>query len=286
MFLSSSLRLLSIVFILLALARPQWGFFWGENKFQGFDILIALDTSKSMLADDIYPNRLEFSKNRIKNFINGLKNDRVGLIAFAGQAFLECPLTVDRGGVLLVLKALNTESIPRGGTSMAGAIEEAIRSYKDSAIGEKLLFIITDGENTTGDLDKAIEKAKDKGLVIICIGIGSLEGKHIYFLDDDGRNTVLKDREGNIVKSILDEKTLEKISSETGGIYIRATQEDFGLWNAYESFYDKLKKNTITDKVSKVYEERFQIFLVLALLLLISELLLERSSSKSKNRKK
>jgi Ca-activated chloride channel family protein len=281
-FLTAGLRFLSVMFILIALAGPQWGFFWEENISRGYDILIALDTSKSMLANDVHPDRLRAAKKNIKNFINGIGADRVGLIAFSGQAFLQCPLTVDHDGLLLVLRSLGTESIPKGGTSIAEAIEEAVRGYKGSETDQKLLILITDGENNSGDMKKALDNAQKKGLMISSVGIGSSDGGTIKILNEDGTGSFLKDKTGNIVNSALDEETLRMIANRTGGIYVRASPGKFGLWEIYEGIASKYEKSVRGNNITRIYKERFQLFLIPAFMLLLIEILLEKNTKKNK----
>jgi len=271
-FRNGALRTLSILFILMALARPQWGFFWEKNVSKGFDILIALDTSKSMLARDEYPDRLEFAKENIKDFVNGLRSDRVGLIAFAGGAFLQAPLTLDHDGFLLVLKSVDTNSVPRGGTSIAEAIEQAVRTSENSH-GDKLLVLITDGENTSGDIDEAIKKAVDAKLTVSSVGIGTSGGGEIPLIDADGNVSQARDKKGNIVRSRLDTVTLEKIAQKTGGVSVKADPEEFGLWKIYDGLENRFRTIEGADSINKVYEERFQVFLTLAVICLMLELL-------------
>ncbi len=263
------LVILVLSLFMFALARPQWGFFWKENRFKGLDIIIALDTSKSMLARDVPPDRLSFAKSRIRDFVRNLKGDRVGLIAFAGRAFLQCPLTVDHGGFMLILNNISVNTIPRGGTSIAEAITEAARSYKGAETSDRILILITDGENTEGDLEKAIKEAREERIVVNCIGIGSKQGEPLRVLDEKGRSMFLKDKDGKVVKSSLDEVTLENIAEETGGMYVRATRDVFGLKKIYEEQLSGLERYQTKDRMVKVYNERFQIFLGIALICLI-----------------
>jgi len=266
----------AVIMIVIAMARPQWGFFWRENKFKGIDIMIAIDTSKSMLATDVPPDRLDFAKTRIRDFVRTLKGDRVGLIAFAGQAFLQCPLTVDHSGFMLILNNINVNTIPKGGTSIAQAISEAVRSYKGAETNDRILVLITDGENTEGDLEAAVEEAKKERIIISCIGIGSEGGDVIPVLDEKGQAAYLKDKEGKVVRSFLDEDTLKEISVGTGGLYVHATREVFGIRKVYEEVLSKLERREVEDRMVKVYEERFQIFLGIALLFLIFGLYLDK----------
>ncbi len=255
----------------LALMRPQWGFHWNEVKRKGLDIIIALDTSKSMLAQDIKPNRLARSKLAIKDLTKSLKGDRIGLIAFSGSAFLQCPLTVDYAGFLLSAESIDVDTIPKGGTSITSAIREAIKSYAGGQKKYKVLVIITDGEDHEGDALKAAEDAKKEGITVFCIGIGTKEGDIIPITQNDGHKEFLKDKQGNVIKSKLDEITLQKIALTTGGSYLRSSSTEFGLDLLYRERLSKMEKRELEGKMVKQYEERFQIILGLALLIFLSE---------------
>lgn len=266
---------------LVALMRPQWSFHWEKVKRKGLDIIIALDTSKSMLAEDIKPSRLERAKLAIRDFTKSLKGDRVGLIAFSGSAFLQCPLTVDYGGFLLSLDTIDTETIPKGGTSISSAIKEALRKLEGGEKKYKVLIIITDGESHEGDSQKAAEEAKEEGIEVFCIGIGTKEGELISVTNEAGQREFLKDRQGNVVKSRLDEAALQKIALTTGGSYVRSTSAEFGLELLYREKLSKMEKKELEGKMNKRYEERFQIPLGIALLLLLIEpLISEKKRSK------
>jgi len=266
-----SIVIVGIIFACISLMRPQWGFHWQETKRMGLDILIALDTSKSMLAQDVKPNRLERSKLAIKDMVAKLKGDRIGLIAFSGTAFLQCPLTADYSGFALTLDDLDTNAIPRGGTSISGAIREARRSYQGGLKKYKVLIVITDGEDHEGDPLAAAKEAADDGIRIFCIGIGTKEGELIPIRDEKGKLQFLKDRSGNTVKTQLNERVLEEIALATGGGYVRATNADFGLDLIYEQKLSQMEKRELQTKMKKSFEERFQIPLAVSFILLFLE---------------
>lgn len=268
--------LIIIVFSLIAFSfmRPQWGFKWQEIKRKGLDILAAVDVSRSMLAEDIKPNRLERTKLALADFVKHLKGDRIGLIAFSGSAFVQCPLTVDYSGFLLSVDALDINTIPKGGTSISSAIRQAIESYEGGLKKYKVLIIITDGEDHEGDPVKAAELAQKEGIKIFCIGIGTSEGELIPVTDESGNKAFLKDRSGAVVKSRLDEATLQKIALTTGGSYVRANSKEFGLDLIYKEKLSEMEKRELETKMAKQYEERFQIPLGIAFLLLAAEFLL------------
>ena len=265
------LIVIAVFLCVFSLLQPRWGFSWQEVKRKGLDILIAIDTSKSMLATDVKPNRLGRSKLAVKDLIKKIKGDRIGLIAFSGDAFLQCPLTVDYNGFLLSLESLDTDIIPKPGTAITAAIGEAIKSYEGVSKEYKVLVIITDGEDHEGELTKITERAKKEGIKIFCIGIGTREGELIPVVNDKGRKTFLKDKDGNFVKSRLNERLLQKIALATGGSYVRATGAEFGLDLIYEQKLSRMQKRDIEGRMAKKYKERFQIPLALAFLLLLIE---------------
>ncbi|MHB8155284.1 MAG: VWA domain-containing protein [Candidatus Omnitrophota bacterium] len=269
--LKAILLILGLLFCFFALLRPQWGFKWQELKRKGLDIIIALDTSKSMLANDIKPSRLERAKLAIGDFTQNLKGDRIGLITFAGSAFLGCPLTIDYGGFLLSLENIDVSNIPRGGTSISSAIKEAMRSYPAGEGKYKVLIIITDGEDHEGDPLRLAEEAKKEGIIICSIGIGTKEGELVFLKQEDGRKEFLRDNEGNAVKTRLNEEVLQKIALVCGGTYIRSTNIDFGLDLLYQGRLSKMEKREFEGKMDKLYAERFQIPLTIGLILILLE---------------
>ncbi|MEI8176283.1 MAG: VWA domain-containing protein [Candidatus Omnitrophota bacterium] len=272
--LKQSMIVMALLLIVIALMRPQWGFKWQEIKRRGLDILVAVDVSKSMLAEDIKPSRLGRAKLALADFVKNIKGDRVGLIAFAGSAFTQCPLTVDYGGFLLSVDALEVNVIPKGGTSISSAIRQAIESYEGGLKKYKALILITDGEDNEGDALAAAEAAKNDGIKIFCVGIGTPEGELIPVHDESGGTAFLKDSQGAVVKSRLDEATLQKIALTTGGSYVRAGSKEFGLDLIYREKLSGMEKRELETKMAKQYEERFQIPLLIAFLLLAAELLI------------
>jgi Ca-activated chloride channel family protein len=272
----------SIFIIIMSLMRPQWGFEWKEVKRSGLDILIAMDTSKSMLAEDVKPNRLERSRLAVKDLIKKLHGDRIGLIAFSGNAFLQCPLTSDYSGFMLSLDDTNVYSIPKGGTSISNAIRVALDSYEGGKKKYKVLVIITDGEDHEGNAVEWAEKAKEQGIKIYAIGIGTNEGDLIPVTDESGQKMFLKDSSGNIVKTRLDEDTLQNIALTTGGSYVKAASIEFGLDLIYDEKLSKMEKGDLEDKMVKKYNEKFQIPLAIAFLLICLETFIrERRKAKS-----
>jgi len=271
---------LVFIFSLLALMRPQWGFKWQEVNQQGLDILIAIDTSKSMLATDVKPNRLEKSKLAVKDLLKKLKGDRVGLIAFSGTAFQQCPLTSDYNGFMLALDDLNAASIPRGGTSISSAIKVAMDSYEGDQKKYKVLILITDGEDHEGNPVKKAEEAAKENVRIFCIGIGTTEGDLIQVSDSSGKRTFLKDNSGNIVKTSLNETVLKQIAVATNGMYVRSSGADFGLDVIYDKKLSAMERRDVKARMDKVYYERFQIPLTIALIFLLLEMVITNKKTR------
>jgi len=259
------------LFSVLALIRPQWGFQWQEIKRQGIDILVVVDTSKSMLTQDVKPNRLERTKFAIKDLLKKLRGDRIGLIAFSGEPFLICPLTVDYGGFQISLNDIDVETIPRGGTNIAKALTEAIKDYDKTSSKYKAVIIVTDGDNLEGDPIAVAKKAKELGIKVYTVGIGSAEGELIQIRNPNGQRVFLKDNQGNFVKSRLNEKLLKEIALITGGIYVKSSGSRFGLDLIYERELSKVAKRDIEAKMEKKYYERFQFPLGIAVVLLVIE---------------
>lgn len=263
----------ALLLCIFSLARPQWGFEWQEVKRTGLDMIIAMDVSKSMLARDVRPNRLERSKLAVKDLVRQLNGDRIGLIAFAGTAFLQCPLTIDYNGFILALDDVNTDTIPRSGTSISGAIKEAIDAFRGPEKKFKVLILITDGEELEGNAMNAANEAAQNGIRIYCVGVGTAEGDLIPAVDERGERAYLADKYGQAVKTRLNEDLLKKIAVATGGSYVHATQSDFGLILLYDKVLSKLEKHDLEVKMKKRYQERYQIFLGMAIALLFIEAL-------------
>ena len=268
----------AVILCLLALARPQWGFDWQEVKVAGVDILIAADVSKSMLATDVKPNRLERSKFAVKDLIKKLNGDRIGLVAFAGTAFTQCPLTIDYNGFMLALDDMGVGTIPRGGTSITAAIEEAMKDFAGADKKYKVLIIITDGEELEGNALISAQDAAGSGMKIYCVGVGSADGEIIPATADSGERGYLTDGQGNVIKTRLNEDLLKRIAIATGGSYVRATQGEFGLTLLYDRSISKLEKRDLESKMKRQYHEHFQVLLAIAgILLFIGPLISERS---------
>lgn len=266
------LLLAAIFTCFLALARPQYGHHWIDVKRKGIDILFAVDTSLSMGVEDIQPNRLERSKFAILDFLSQLDGDRVGLMPFAGSAFLMCPLTVDYNAFEQSLQAVDTNIIPEPGTNLGEAIREAETVLHNDA-NHKLLIIVTDGENLQGDAVAAAAKAAENGMTIFTVGVGTPQGELIPNFSD-GRQSFVKDSSGKFVISKLDERTLRAIAETTGGLYAPLGNKGQGLATIYQQKLILIPKEKLAEKRHKVPIDRFPWFLGIALILLIAEYLL------------
>ena len=265
---------IGIGLLLLALVGPQWGFQWEQVTRRGVDIVIALDVSKSMLAEDVKPSRLERAKLAIQELMPLLKGDRIGLVAFAGSSFVQCPLTVDYGAFGLILDEVSPDTIPRGGTVLTEAIRTGINVFAGSSSESRVMVLITDGEDHEGDPVGAAKEAAKAGVKVFCIGIGTAEGELIPVTDAEGHQTFLKDREGRTVKSRLNESTLQKVALATGASYVHATATSFGLDLLYRERISKFKQQESESAMRRRAQHRFQWPLALALIILAVEPLL------------
>ena len=266
----NGLFLLSLFLLFTALARPQYGYEWIDVKRKGIDLLFALDTSKSMLAEDIKPNRLKRAHFAILDFVQRLEGDRVGLLPFAGSSFLMCPLTMDYDAFEESLGAVTTDIIPKGGTNIAGVIEAASNILNNGA-NHKILIILTDGENLQGDAIKAAEKYAKEGLTIYTVGVGTSDGELIPVAGGKG---FVKDSSGKYVTSKLDENTLREIAERSGGIYAPLGRAGQGLDTIYQQKLSLVPKEELSERRHKVPIDRFEWPLGGALFFLALELLL------------
>ena len=265
---------LSLVFLIISLSGPQWGETETEFTGRGVDVFIALDCSQSMMAEDYKPNRLSLAKSILKSLVDKLQGNRIGVIDFAGAAYIECPLTVDSSAVKMYIDELDYNSIPVQGTSIGQAISLAVQSFnkkekKDTE--DSVLILLTDGEDLAGQaLNAAKEAAKDK-IRIYTLGIGSPEGTEIPLRDSEGKSVAPKtDGKGRIVKSRLDEDTLKEIAQLTGGSYLRCSYDEAGL-NTISNEILGMEKKEYQRRLEKQYIHRYQYALALVLILLSIE---------------
>ena len=270
-----ALLLAALAGVLAALAGPRWGFSWEEARQRGLDIVVAVDTSRSMLARDVQPNRLEKAKRAAFDLMRQAKDDRLGVVAFAGGAFLQCPLTVDDEAFRQNLDALQVGVIPQGGTALSEAIHAALGAFAPGNNNHKALVLFTDGEDHDADADTmaAAQEAADAGLRIFTVGVGTAAGELLQVTDDKGNSSFIKDGDGNVVKSHLNEDLLRRIAGATQGFYLPLVGA-----NPMEILYSQglapLPKSEATVKLTRVYRERYHWFLGFAVLCLAAEMLL------------
>lgn len=261
---------MAMVSLLIGLANLQFGTKLEEVKREGIDLMICLDVSNSMLAEDLSPNRLERSKRAIYQLIEKLHNDRLGIIVFAGQAYVQLPITTDYSSAKLFLETIGTDIVPTQGTSIGSAINLAMESFDFENGTSKSIIVITDGENHEDDAMNAAIEASDKGVIVNTIGMGSEKGGPIPVYKNGAQVDFRKDNTGNTVVTKLNEKMLKEFATAGNGSYVRASNAKGGL-DKIMSEIDKMEKKEFGSKSFKDYEDRFQIFLIIALFLIVLE---------------
>ena len=266
---------IAIFFFAIGLSRPQIGAKVKEVERKGAEIMIALDVSNSMLAQDYSPNRLERAKLAISRLVDRLQQDRIGLIVFAGDAFVQLPITTDYVSAKIFLNTISTESVRRQGTDLGEAILTGLRSFSSTTENSKALILITDGEDHEGDITESAQMAVESGVRIFCIGIGSEQGKPIPMPDGN----LLKDEEGNIVVTKLDEATLVEIARMGNGTYVRAGNSEFGLDAIIEGMRE-LEKQNFSSQVFEDFDEQYMYFFGIALFFLLIEFLISERKRK------
>ncbi|MBR0300831.1 MAG: VWA domain-containing protein [Bacteroidales bacterium] len=259
---------LAFAFFVIGLARPQIGAKLQEHETRGAEIMICLDVSNSMLAKDYSPNRLERAKLAISRITDKLQDDRIGLIIFAGSSFVQLPITSDYVSAKMFLSSISTESVPVQGTAIGDAILTAARSFSAQSEKSRAIIVITDGENHEDDPVDAARQAAEMGIRIYTIGVGSLRGEPIP-IDGD----LMKDKDGNIVVTRLDEGTLQKVAEAGGGAYVHAGNEEFGL-NPIINDLKNLEAERFNSVVFEDYDEQYMYFFAVALVLLVIEMLI------------
>jgi Ca-activated chloride channel homolog len=270
------MQLLGLSLALVSLAQPRWGYTFQDVKRKGLDLLIAVDTSRSMLSNDVQPDRLERVKLATRDLINELQGDRVGLIAFAGRAFLQAPLTIDYEAVMESINDLDTKTIPEGGTNISSAINLATQSFGKSAVGNRALIIFTDGEELSGDAVKSAKTAADEGVRIFTVGVGTPQGSLIPITAENGETSFVKDSAGQVVKSKLDERPLREIAQATGGFYVHLENGPRTMQQIYNEGLVKMQAAEIDVRLSRRPIERYEwplgaAIIALALSILIGE---------------
>ena len=270
------LLLLGLALAIVSLAQPRWGYTFEDVKRKGLDLLVAVDTSRSMLSNDVQPNRLDRVKLAIQDLIDELQGDRVGLIAFAGRAFLQAPLTIDYDAVIEAVNDLDTKTIPEGGTNISSAITLATQSFGKSAMGNRALIIFTDGEELSGDAVKTAKAAADAGVRIFTIGVGTPQGSLIPVTGDNGETSFVKDSAGQVVKSKLDDKRLREVAEATGGFYLHLENGPRTMQQVQSEGLAKMQAAEMDVRLSRRPIERYEwplgaALIALALSILIPE---------------
>ena len=265
---------LGFFFFVIGLSRPQIGAKIKEHETKGAEIMIALDVSNSMLAEDYSPNRLDRAKLAISRLVDKLRDDRIGLIVFAGNSFVQLPITTDYVSAKMFLNSISTESVPIQGTAIGEAINTAIRSFSAQSEKSRAVIVITDGENHEDDPVAAAKQAAEMGVRVFTIGVGSPEGKPIPM---DGE--LLKDKEGNIVVTRVDESVLQDVAAAGNGAYVRAGNSEFGL-NPIIDDIRKMEDEKYSSIVFEEFDEQFMYFMAIALFFFVLEMLIGDRRSK------
>ncbi|HTL56984.1 MAG TPA: VWA domain-containing protein [Candidatus Limnocylindrales bacterium] len=274
----------AVACLIVALGRPQWGFAWQEVKQRGVDVVVAIDVSKSMLAQDIAPNRLARAKLAAMDLMQVSKGDRLGLVAFAGSAFLQCPLTIDDVAFRQSLDALDVNTIPEGGTAIAEAIETTETAFKEGD-NHRVLVLMTDGEDHDSGALEAAQKAAKAGLRIYTIGIGTADGELLRIKNANGQDDYIRDEQGNVVKSHLNESLLREIAGASEGGFYLPLRGAKTIDSLYSEGLSKLPKSEHQQRLIKQFTDRYQWPLGLAILLVALEMVLPERKKESARQK-
>ena len=257
----------AITMVIFIIAGPQFGSKLETVKRQGVEIMVCLDVSNSMLAEDVAPNRLSKAKQMLSRLTDGFQNDKVGLIVFAGDAFTQLPITSDYISAKMFLSSINPSMVSTQGTAIGAAINLAARSFTPNETTDKAIILITDGENHEDDASAAAKAAQEKGIHVNIVGMGDPKGAPIPI---DGSNNYMKDKEGNVVITKLNEQMAQEIAAAGNGMYVRADNTNSAL-KALQKEIEKMNKTDLDSKVYSEYDEQFQIFAWIALFLLIAD---------------
>jgi len=264
--------------LIVGLADPQIGTKTEDEKRKGVDLMILLDVSNSMLSQDLVPNRLENAKRAISQLIDNLHNDRIGIVVFAGEAYVQLPMTTDYSAAKLFLNTINTGIVPVQGTAIGAAIDMGMKSFDFNDGTSKAMILMTDGENHEDDAVRAAESAHDKGVTINVMGFGSPEGSPIPIYQNGKQTGFHLDSAGHTVISKLSEDMCKEITTAGNGVYVRASNTSSGMDIVMQQV-GKMQQKTFDSKVFKDFEDRFQFFLVIAFLLLIVEFFIANRKS-------
>jgi len=261
------LQLSAVTLLIIILAQPQFGTKVENVKRQGIEVMIALDVSNSMLAQDIQPSRLDKSKQLLSKLVDGLSNDKIGLVVFAGDAYTQLPITVDYVSAKMFLSSISPQLVPRQGTAIGSAIDLAIKSFGTKSAAGRAIIVITDGENHEDDAIGAAKLAAENGIVVHVIGMGKIDGAPIPVA---GTMSFWKDKDGNVVVSKLNEEMCKSIAAAGKGTYVRADNSN-SAFKIINKELDTLAKSDIKTSVFSDYNEQYQSFALLALLILVLE---------------
>jgi Ca-activated chloride channel family protein len=261
------LAAMAMALLIIAVARPRVGAKLAETTSEGNEIMILLDISNSMRATDMYPNRLESTKNAISNLVRKLSSDRVGLIIFAGSAYVQVPMTTDLKATDIFIQSVSCDMISEQGTALGAAMDLAVKSFNFNDNLSKAIILVSDGENHEPDPDplQIAKQCKEKGVIVHTIGVGDVRGTPIPV--KEGSKDFIKDRSGNIVMSKLDELSLQKIAEAGGGIYVKASNSNSGFSTVYNEIA-KMQKGEIVQYAE--YDEKFVVPALFALILFVT----------------
>ena len=264
----ATLMTVALALLVVAVARPQVGAQMTKVKRQGVDVVVAIDTSASMLARDAKPDRLDVARDAVRGLISRMRGDRIGIVTFAADAFVYCPLTIDYGAALMFLDALGPQVTGQAGTSLAGAIDESLGAFTGAEHGHQQIVLISDGEDHEGGAEQAAKRAADAGACVHVIGIGGDEGEPIPELNAQGQVSGHKrDRNGKIVLSHMNEEPLRKIAAATGGVYVRASETGVNIEPIYARIESAEARELGTYEFTE-YQDRFQWPLLAAIILI------------------
>jgi len=273
------LLMFGLALLILGAANPQIGTKLVEYKREGVDVVIAIDISNSMMSEDIKPDRLSRAKFMVSRLIDKLQEDRIGVVIFAGDAFLQLPLTADYSAAKLMLSTIETDLIPGQGTAIGKAINIATDALPQDDKKHKVVIVVTDGENHEDDAIGAASEAAKRGIVVHTIGMGTLKGGPIPLKNSYGTQDFLRDESGQIIMTKLDASMLQQIASAGGGTFSRAADSDPELMTLLESL-SKMEKKEYGARLYTDYEDRFQIFLLVGLLIIIGEIIISERKNK------
>jgi Ca-activated chloride channel family protein len=269
--------MVALTLLIIAAARPQFGQSERTEKRQGIEAIVALDISNSMLAEDVAPNRLDRAKQMLSKLMDNMVNDKVGLVVFAGDAFVQLPITCDYVSAKMFLNSIKPELIKTQGTAIGAALSTSIRCFGEQSDASRAIILITDGENHEDDAVAVAKRAKEEGIQVIVVGIGKPEGSPIPL---PGTNNFIKDRQGNVVVSRLNEEMCREIAQVGGGMYVRCDNTNTAT-KAIQKELDKLSTQEIETQVYTDYNEQFQSFALIALLLLVIDFFIFNRKNKA-----